>query len=209
MRCIIPTLFFLLFSISHSVLADNDAKAFVFRKFPGLQPYYRFLYNLLSVLFFVLWLFFIPQKSVLLYKIEFPYIWFGFAVQLIAVFGFIVSSMEFHLGSFIGTEQIKQYKINRTKPQYFDEPNRGKLHTSGFRKYVRHPIYSFAILFLIANPVMYLTSAYISGCLILYFWIGSIFEERKLIVRFGKEYKIYQSSTGRLLPKLYRKSTYG
>jgi protein-S-isoprenylcysteine O-methyltransferase Ste14 len=35
-----------------------------------------------------------------------------------------------------------------------------------------------------------------------YFWIGSIFEERKLVREFGDTYRDYQRRVPRLLPRL-------
>ena len=87
-----------------------------------------------------------------------------------------------------------------------DEPKKGELITSGVHKYVRHPLYTFSLLVLITNLSPTITEAYLSVCVILYFWIGSYFEEKKLIHRFGEEYSEYKKGTGRFFPIIVKRT---
>ncbi len=71
---------------------------------------------------------------------------------------------------------------------------------SGAFKFVRHPIYLFSILFLGFRPTMTVFYITMYLCIIAYFYIGSIYEERKLIEMFGDEYKEYQKRVPRIFP---------
>jgi len=37
-------------------------------------------------------------------------------------------------------------------------------------------------------------------CIVIYFYIGSIYEEKKLVEKFGSEYRNYQEKVGRIFP---------
>lgn len=82
--------------------------------------------------------------------------------------------------------------------------NSHELVKTGPYRWVRHPVYSGSLLMLagvglMAANVFILSLVFIS-------WVGVIFliipaEERNLIERFGEEYKLYRSRTGKLLPR--------
>jgi protein-S-isoprenylcysteine O-methyltransferase Ste14 len=202
MNWITPTIIFLLFCVSHSYLAEASVKEEIFERFPCIQPFYRILYSLLSVLLLALWFWYIPNESTLVYSVSGFFKGLILSVKFISIIFLIYALLKFNLGVFVGTRQVKDFLKHKKKPEYLDEPQKGELITTGVQKYVRHPLYTFSILVLITNPSPTITEAYLSICLILYFWIGSYFEEKKLVQRFGEEYKRYQAKTGRLFPKL-------
>jgi protein-S-isoprenylcysteine O-methyltransferase Ste14 len=86
---------------------------------------------------------------------------------------------------------------------------RGILEEQGFIKdgilrYVRHPLYSGSMLFLIgylifAPNIVNLVSV---ALMIIYFIVGSYFEEKKLIKSFGKSYAQYRSEVPAFIPRL-------
>ena len=43
----------------------------------------------------------------------------------------------------------------------------------------------------------------------LYFWIGSIYEERRLVAEFGEAYREHQRRVPRLVPRLWRRKRAG
>ncbi len=75
-----------------------------------------------------------------------------------------------------------------------------KLNIKGANKFVRHPLYLFVILYLIFDPQMELFSLVLLLCFIAYFFIGSIYEEKKLVEVFGDEYRNYQSKVPGIIP---------
>jgi len=209
MSWITPTLIFLFFCISHSYLAEASVKEWVFSKAPKIRPFYRIFYSLFSVLLLCLWIYFLPNDSTLIYSFPGMAKWFLLAINLSSFIFLIYILLKFNLGVFIGTRQVKDFLKFKKRPEYLDEPEKGTLITLGLHKYVRHPIYTFSMLVLITNPAPTVREAYFSVCVILYFYIGSYFEEKKLIQRFGEEYKSYQKKTGRFFPSIIKFSTFG
>jgi protein-S-isoprenylcysteine O-methyltransferase Ste14 len=99
---------------------------------------------------------------------------------------------------FIGISQIEKYFKGNYDSGELDE--KLTLKIEGAFKFVRHPIYLFSILFLAFRPSMdlfYLTTLI---CVIIYFYIGSIYEEKKLVEVFGNDYLKYQQNVPRLIP---------
>ena len=78
------------------------------------------------------------------------------------------------------------------------------LQIRGFYCYVRHPLYLFALILLWLTPVMTVNIATANVVIAAYFYIGSVFEERKLLVEFGEAYADYQRRVPRLIPRLRR-----
>jgi len=79
-----------------------------------------------------------------------------------------------------------------------------QLITSGPYRWVRHPLYTFGALFILALTL--LTTLWWLGLILLPGLLGLVwrvrYEEANLIDRFGEEYRTYMQKTGRFLPKL-------
>ena len=78
------------------------------------------------------------------------------------------------------------------------------LVTNGPYRWVRHPLYSLAVLLGVANS---LAAAnwffFVAGCLVfLLLAIRTRKEEQNLIARFGDDYRNYMQQTGRFVPRL-------
>ena len=86
-----------------------------------------------------------------------------------------------------------------------DSTSTAQLVTDGLHRYVRHPLYttSLIILYLI-SPMSLNWLAFAVSCHV-YFYLGSIFEERKLVREFGVAYRVYQQRVPRLVPQPWRK----
>jgi protein-S-isoprenylcysteine O-methyltransferase Ste14 len=68
---------------------------------------------------------------------------------------------------------------------------------------VRHPIYA-GIIFFAFGFALFWSSGFkliISTALLLWFWLKSVYEEKKLDSRYSN-YKQYKQKTGRFFPKL-------
>ena len=193
-----PTFIFILFCLTHSIFASVYFKQKVFNHVPTLKPYYRLIYNGLALFLLALWIVCLPDNSTV-YRVR--GVWF-FILVLIQVLALLlaIKSISGHGISFLGIQQIKQFLSEKRKPSYLDEPKRGKLTTTGLYRYMRHPLYTFSMIVLIASPVMTHNLVFIIGCVGIYFWIGSFFEERNLIKRFGDDYKKYQKEVPRFIP---------
>jgi methanethiol S-methyltransferase len=80
-----------------------------------------------------------------------------------------------------------------------------RLATAGVYRLVRHPLYLFGAIALWASPVM--TESFLGFAIgaTLYFAVGSILEERRMLSAFGPDYVAYQDRVPWLLPFLRRR----
>lgn len=116
-------------------------------------------------------------------------------VQAVGLIGAGVSLLQIDGSRFLGLRQLMAYTDNQPLPLP-DEP----LKTDGIYGLVRHPLYFFSLLILWPVPVM--TEAYLGFCLgaTLYFVIGSVYEERRLVAAFGQQYADYRQRVPRIIP---------
>lgn len=197
----IPSILFLLFCASHSLFAHKAFKEKVFDAAPKLKPFYRILYNGVAGLLLLLWLIALPSEKIL-YQLEGVWMFLMIAIQVLAALA-AIKSLKGHGMVFMGIKQLRRYLNHGEQPQYLDEPKRGSLIRSGFYAYMRHPLYTFSTIILLSSPVMTHNLVYIIICVVLYFYIGSYFEERGLIKRFGDNYRSYQEEVPRFIPNLF------
>jgi protein-S-isoprenylcysteine O-methyltransferase Ste14 len=73
------------------------------------------------------------------------------------------------------------------------------LHITGWHRYVRHPLYLGAYLYLLGGAVSeFGLQTALWGCL--YLWIGTWFEERSLVKLYGRAYIEYKEKVPAILP---------
>lgn len=175
----------LLFGFFHSVLASTLLKEKI-----DLKPVnFRRLYNIFSILA-VLFILFLGSSIEPNYL--FPKDQTGKTIGLIiATFGFLLAKLAFRPISFSEFIGIKS------------EQNQ-HLITEGIYARMRHPLYAAAILGLIGFVIFSPTYTHLvhALCMVIYLLIGMHFEERRLLIRFGKEYEEYKKHTPMLFPNL-------
>ena len=81
-----------------------------------------------------------------------------------------------------------------------------QLVLTGLYRWMRHPIYTAGLLFIWLMPVMTANLLALNIGLTIYFIIGALFEERKLVREFGEEYLQYRKVTPMLIPRPPRKT---
>ncbi len=171
-------------------LAFKEAAARIFGR--GFMRLYRLLYNGFSLLTFlpVMWLVAsLPRQT--LYSVPAPWNYVMSAIQGAAAFMLIAAVLQTDALHFVGLKQL------------FEEETKGKLVTGGLYKIVRHPIYTFSLLFLWLTPWMTDTVFVFYIGITSYFIVGAYFEEKKLLREFGEEYAAYKKSTAMLIPFLF------
>ncbi len=191
------TIFFVIYAVVHSLLASLGLKAWARRTFgPATDRWYRLAYNIFSAvtllpLFPMLAL--LPDQT--LYIVPAPWRWLMVGGQLIGLAGLGLSVMQTGALHFLGISQLIAA----------DPDDSGSLTTTGFYGWVRHPIYTFSLLFIWLTPAMTVNLLTAFILFTLYFYIGSIYEERRLLAEFGDAYRRYQQRVPRLIPFLDKK----
>lgn len=190
-KMIILIALWLLFFISHSLLAATKVKAFFENKMKIAPPQYRLLYNAVAAFFLigiVFQLLKMPSEKIF----ERTYFTFGIGC------GFVVVSL--------GLLKLAFKNINLSAFLGFSANSESSgLVTTGLYTLVRHPLYFGSTVFFIGiflvQPTW--TIAVSVGFSIVYIIIGIEFEERKLRQVFGSEYEDYARGKKKFLPFVY------
>jgi protein-S-isoprenylcysteine O-methyltransferase Ste14 len=182
----------LLWGIVHSVTASLGFKELLRRALgAGFMKFYRLLYNIFSVISFVPILYLaavLPTRT--LYQASTPWNYLMLAGQGLSAFLLLVAVLQTDTLSFVGLRQM------------FEEEKPSRLVTRGFYRYMRHPLYTFGLLFLWLSPSVTISSFVLYISLTVYILVGAYFEERKLLREFGQDYVAYRSVTPMIIPGL-------
>ena len=100
------------------------------------------------------------------------------------------------LKEFIGLRQWERHRKGEGEAPGRNE----RLFTGKGYGLVRHPLYLGCSLLLAFHPIQTGNSAATAAAVIAYFYIGTFFEERRLVRMFGDEYRAYQRRVPRFLP---------
>jgi protein-S-isoprenylcysteine O-methyltransferase Ste14 len=176
----------------HSLLATRQIKGFA-RSHGVSSQMYRLIYNVIAFISLIP-IFFISGNIQAGFVLE-PNKILKFSGLILAGYGIVLVKMAFKsydTRAFLGLAPFREEEFK----------------TDGLLKHVRHPVYSASILILMGyflfdpkwNVLISVTM------LILYFVIGSQFEERKLIDEFGDKYVEYKKRTPMLVPRLWKRS---
>jgi len=179
-----------IWGVVHSFLASHFAKD-LFNLKMGSMDFYRLAYNIFAAISFLPILYLmatLPNQRV--YEIPSPWNLVMFGGQLISVILLGIAFLQTDSLSFVGLRQL------------FEKEESGALVVHGLYKIVRHPLYTFSLLFLWLTPSVSQNSLTVYIGSTLYILIGVYFEERKLLREFGEAYANYKNSTPMLIPGL-------
>jgi protein-S-isoprenylcysteine O-methyltransferase Ste14 len=183
------------YGLVHSILASTEVKQWLSQWLgQAVQRGYRLAYNLFAVasLLPVLALaVLLPDTK--LYAIPMPWRLITLAIQATALVGLLLGVRQTGAWSFLGIEQV--LKVGDPPPP--------RLVVDGFYRWVRHPLYTFGLVFIWLTPLMTRNLLVLYLGLSAYLVIGAWFEERKLLHEFGEEYARYRSRTPMLVPGLH------
>lgn len=176
----------------HSWLASLGVEDAARRRFGDrASRVYRLAYNIFSVVTFapiLLLVGLLPDR--VLYVVPPPWRYLMFAGELAAVLCLILVLLQVDAASFIGLRQLLQ---GERPPRFV---------TSGFYRWVRHPLYLFGLLILWLTPAMTVNLLVADLAMTTYLIIGARFEERKLLREFGSAYAEYRLRTPMFIPLL-------
>jgi protein-S-isoprenylcysteine O-methyltransferase Ste14 len=173
-----------LWGVVHSILASNFAKDML-----GGASFYRLGYNIFAAISFVPILYLmatLPDKAI--YQVPAPWSTLMRGGQLLAVLMLFIAFLQTDSLSFVGLRQL------------FETTGSSQLVTRGLYRVVRHPLYTFGLLFIWLSPAVSQNSLTVYIGATLYTLIGAYFEERKLLREFGDSYAEYKKKTPMLIP---------
>jgi protein-S-isoprenylcysteine O-methyltransferase Ste14 len=182
----------LAYAVLHSLLASLWLKRRVAAHWPLQAPGYRLAFNLLAVLLLVppLWMTF-AWHGPLLWSWNGVWAWVANGLALAAVAGFVWSTRYYDMAVFAGSAQWATRNAGAEDP--------GVLRLSPLHRHVRHPWYSLGLVILWTRD-MDEARLVSTLCITLYLWLGSLLEERKLLVFHGDAYARYRERVPGLVP---------
>ena len=191
---LILTIYLTIWAGVHSLLASLPVKAWARRVLgpKAVDRWYRLVYTLFSFVSgapILLLLAVLPDR--VLYAVPPPWRWGMVGIQILALAGLAGAVLQTGALRFVGLTQPFERK----------PAEGGPLQVRGFYCYVRHPIYAFSLLLLWFTPAMTvnLLTCYLLASL--YFYLGSLHEEHRLLAEFGDAYRDYQQRVPQLIPR--------
>lgn len=199
MEILIFILAFALWAILHSVTAATRFKQWARRRM-GNRAYeglYRLAYNVISVVTFLplLYLAILTLPNDILWQVRWPFSLVLVLLQITGVIGLVISLFQTDPLQFAGVGQARRYI--QGNPEINPEH---ALVTTGMYGRIRHPLYTFSLMFLWFTPIMTWQILFFNLAATAYFWIGSVHEERRLLSEFGESYHLYKQRVPRMLP---------
>ena len=199
---IIIVILFAVFGYTHSLLASEKIKIRFKKIFGDLIAFYRLLYNLLAVVSLYIIYLILPKPHIKIYDLQYPFDLVILIPQFLSLAGIIWAFKYICFKEFIGLDQINRF-IEKNYTTELDEDF--TLRIEGPYRYSRHPVYFFSVTFLLFRPTMDLFYLTFLLCTVVYFYIGSYFEEKKLVRQFGELYEDYRKEVPRIIPyKLFK-----
>lgn len=169
---------FLLFAVLHSLAASDPVK----RRIRLAPQRYRLCYNIASFLLFG-WVMSTGGGGRVLYVVPGAASLLCHLLQLLTLALLFACLQQTGIRAFLGVA-----------------PENGRLISSGWYAFVRHPLYFLSLLFLALNPVMTSRWLTLTALAAAYFIVGALIEEQRLLKAYGDAYRTYRERVPFLLP---------
>jgi protein-S-isoprenylcysteine O-methyltransferase Ste14 len=186
--------YFVIFGLTHSLLADPRAKRAVSRAIGhAADRWYRLVYVILSavaVLPFFYFLALMPDWT--LYTVPAPWSWLMVAGQAMSLVAVVAALKQTGFFYFFGLSQPFSARPEES----------GTLVTNGFYCHIRNPLFFFGTVFLWLFPFMTVNMLAFNIMATVYFYIGALHEERSLEEEFGDAYRAYRQRVPMIIPRI-------
>jgi protein-S-isoprenylcysteine O-methyltransferase Ste14 len=179
----------------HSLLASLWAKKLARRSLGCATRGYRLAYNVVALIT-LLPVLAVPalDPGPELYRLRPPWVALTIAGQALALVALAVGLLQTDPWHFLGLRQLKANESEATP----------RLVVGGLYRWVRHPLYTAGLAFIWLSPVMTTSLLALNLALTAYIYVGSVFEERRLVAEFGQAYLEYARKVPRLIPRITR-----
>lgn len=181
----------LLYFFLHSLLAATSVKNFLAKNLALTSARtYRIGYNIIGFTGILLLIYFqfIITSSILFTPVFFTNS-IAFCLLLAGLLIMIFAIRNYDWKSFVGITEEKNYALVIT----------------GMNRYVRHPLYSGTMLFVMGYFTWqpFVKNFILVILMWVYLAIGIIYEERKLVKLYGDVYKNYQKKVKKMIPFIW------
>lgn len=183
------------YCVLHSAIISTTFTGFVRKILGERSRYHRIFFNLFSVITIIPLL---TYSHSFRWRVEPIFAWEGtlrivqYALIGLAVILIMAVGKRYSMSRFLGIEQIRG-KSGKGMTES------GELDSSGVLGVIRHPWYA-AVFILLWTGDLTPSDIIINGILSGYLVIGTILEERKLVLEFGERYRRYQSKVSMFIP---------
>ena len=178
----------------HSSLIAPTVMDYMERTLGERFRFYRLSYNIVSFATLVPLMYYsisIPQGPV--FRWEGHWVIVKYLLLLTSILLFVAGSRHYSMSHFLGLSQIRMGHDSHTLSGH------NTFHTSGILGVIRHPWYTGGIIIVWASDIS-LSTLLINMVIDAYFVIGTILEERKLLLEFGDTYREYQKKVSMFFP---------
>jgi methanethiol S-methyltransferase len=178
----------------HSALITKTVTDYAKRKWGNQYRFYRLFFNTISLATFLPLLYYsVSHRGPLVFRWEGPLLIVKYLFLVMSIGLFVAGARHYNLQQFVGIHQIKTGQADHTLSGYdtFD--------TSGILGVIRHPWYTGGIMVIWSSDI-YLSSLLSNVIVSVYFVVGALLEERKLLLEFGDKYREYQRNVSMLVP---------
>jgi methanethiol S-methyltransferase len=198
-RTLLIPVFWGLWCTLHSILIAPPVTALAQKRLGAGFRVYRIFFNafsLLTLLPLTAYSFFYPEVPI--------FRWSG--LWVIIQYGLIGTGLtllwagghHYSLSQFLGVRQIQTGRTDQTLMDH------SRLDFSGIHRVIRHPWYAAGMLLIWARDITW--SILLTNIVMdIYFVVGTVLEERKLLKTFGTQYADYQKQVSMLFPYRYLK----
>jgi protein-S-isoprenylcysteine O-methyltransferase Ste14 len=178
----------------HSILIATPVTDYMKKKLGDQFRFYRLFYNTVSLVTLIPLVYYsISIRQAPVFRWEGHLVIVKYLLLVTSIYLFVAGGRHYSLSQFLGIRQIKTGRAKRTLSKYetFD--------ASGILSMIRHPWYTAGIIAVWASDIS-LSTFLINIVISAYFVIGTILEERKLLLEFGEKYREYQKNVSMFIP---------
>ena len=180
----------------HSSMISLTVTDYLKNRLGSYYKFYRLFYNLVALTTLSpLILYGLSLKGTVLFYWEGYMTIVQLALLIIVISLFISGGLKYDMPQFFGVRQITSGRLHSTLSKS------GDIDTSGILSLTRHPWYLAALIFVwIDSREMYLSTFIVNILLTIYLVIGTVLEEKKLIIELGDDYRDYITRVSMLFP---------
>ena len=194
MKYLPVVLLWVLWCALHSALIATTVTDYLKEKLGDGYRFYRLFFNIVALITILpLAYYSIAMKDAPIFRWQGPLAIAKYSLLLTSLCLFIAGAKHYDILQFLGICQIKTGEINPTLSEHHT------FNTTGILSAIRHPWYIAGIMFVWARDIS--LSILLNNIVIsVYFVIGTILEERKLVREFGEKYREYQERVSMFFP---------